>query len=132
MAQQTVETIGERNPGPDTQARERRVFRPNVDVLETESAIELYADMPGVTEQTVEVTLEREVLTIRGRVDWEAPPTHRPVFREFEHGDYERVFTLSAEVNQDDVRAAVKNGVLHLTLPKAAPPKARRIQVTGS
>lgn len=115
---------------PETErTRPRRMFRPNVDIRETPQAIELYADMPGVDQRSTEVTLESGVLTIRGRVDWQTPGTHRPLVREFEIGDYERVFTLSDEVDQSQIEATVKNGVLRLLLPKTAPPKARRIEV---
>lgn len=109
--------------------RSRRVFRPNVDIRETNQAIELFADMPGVDERSAEVTLERDVLTIKGKVDWEIPGSHRPLLGEFAFGDYERVFTLSAEVDQASIQASVKHGVLRVVLPKAAPPKARRIAV---
>lgn len=131
------------NPTPETRSEpsraraegERtrtRAFRPNVDIIERPDAIELYADMPGVDESSTEITLERNVLTLKGQVSWQVPGTHRPVFREFEIGNYERVFTLSTDVDAERIQATVKHGVLHLVLPKAEPAKARRIAITTS
>lgn len=131
MLNPTTEGTGVRGPAAPggEPTRNRRVFRPNVDIVETEQAIELFADMPGVDERSTEVTLERDVLTIKGRVDWETPASHRPLAREFEFGDYERTFTLTTEVAQEQIVATVKDGVLHLVLPKAAPAKAHKIAV---
>lgn len=116
---------------PESEGTRSRAFRPNVDIVETGESIELFADMPGVDEKSTEVTLERNVLTIKGRVDWKTPDTHRSLLREFEIGDYERVFTLATQVDESKIQATVKHGVLHLVLPKAGPAKARRIAVTS-
>ncbi|MBI3993651.1 MAG: Hsp20/alpha crystallin family protein [Candidatus Lambdaproteobacteria bacterium] len=64
--------------------RPRKVFTPPVDIVETAGAILVRADMPGVNEKTVNVTLEKGVLTIDGTVDWQEPANHDLVYSEFD------------------------------------------------
>jgi HSP20 family molecular chaperone IbpA len=111
---------------------ERGVYVPRVDIYETDEGIELVADVPGVDENSIDITLEKNVLTIRGTVDFEAPDNYGLVYAEYEVGDYERRFTLSNEIDQENIEANVKNGVLHLHLPKAGPAKARKISVKSA
>ena len=110
----------------------RRVFMPRTDVYETQDNVMIAADMPGVDEKSVEITLEKNVLTIRGAVASMEIPGHTLAYAEYEVGDYERAFTLSEEINRDAVQALVRNGVLYLTLPKAAAAKARKIEVKAA
>jgi len=114
--------------GPE-RTRRRRTFRPPVDIVESERAIVLHVDLPGVDEQHVNVSLDRNVLTIEGSVSWQEPETHELVYREYAVGDYVRSFTLSDEIDRDKIEAVMKNGVLKLTLPKAEPPEAKKITV---
>jgi len=107
----------------------RRVFLPRCDIYETENEIVIVADMPGVDEKSIDITLEKNVLTMVGRVEPEEPSKHCLAYAEYETGDYERVFTLSDEVDRDGISASTKNGVLRLVLPKAGPAKSRKIAV---
>ncbi len=112
--------------------RSRAVFAPDVDIRETRDELIVYADIPGVPEDKVEVTLEKGVLTIRGEVPVDRKDgKYSRILGEYATGDYERAFTLSDEVDQEKIRATVKDGVLTLHLPKAAPAKARKIQVAA-
>lgn len=110
-------------------ARDRQVLVPPVDIYETNEEIVLTADMPGVDESSVDVTLEQDVLTIEARMTSEALVNYSLGFHEFEEGDYRRIFTLATEVDRDRINAQVKDGVLQLTLPKAEPAKAKKIKV---
>ena len=110
----------------------RSVFKPDVDIMEQKDDTVLTADLPGVDERSLDITLEKSVITIRGTVAPEVPAGYRLVYGEYAVGDYERAFTLSDEVDKDRIQATVKNGVLKLVLPKAAAAKARRISVTGA
>jgi len=110
----------------------RSVFKPDVDIMEQKDDTVLTADLPGVDERSLDITLEKSVITIRGTVAPEIPAGYRLVYGEYAVGDYERAFTLSDEVDKDRIQATVKNGVLKLVLPKAAAAKARRISVTGA
>ena len=112
--------------------RPRRVFTPAVDILERKDDIVVTADMPGVDERSVDITLEKNVLTITGSVQPAVPQVHRLVLSEYGVGDYQRAFTISEEVDRDRINATVKNGVLRLVLPKAAMAKTRKIAVKGT
>ena len=113
-------------------ASARAVFRPPVDIVETPDAVLLVADLPGVDEAGTEVTLEKNVLTIRGTAN---PPQYAgfsPIYTEYEFGDFERAFTVSAEIDRERIEATVKDGVLRIRLPKAKQAAARKINVTGA
>jgi HSP20 family molecular chaperone IbpA len=109
--------------------RPEKVYLPAVDIIEKKDEIIVTADMPGVDERTVDITLEKNVLTIYGKVETEAPKGHRLVFSEYGIGDFHRAFTLSEEVDRERIQATAKNGVLRLILPKAAAAKSRKIEV---
>lgn len=109
--------------------RAGRIYAPQVDIIERKNDIVVIADMPGVDENTVDLTLEKNVLTIYGRVESEIPNNYRLSMAEYGIGDYQRVFTLSDEVDRDKIQATVKNGVLKLVMPKAEAVKTRKIAV---
>lgn len=105
------------------------IYRPNVDIVERKDNIVLTADMPGVDRYAVDITLEKNVLTVYGRVDAEAPENSKVIHTEYGIGDYQRSFTLTDEIDRNKIEATMKNGVLKLVLPKAEPAKARKIAV---
>lgn len=110
----------------------RRVFKPAVDITEQKDDTLLTADLSGVDEKTLDITLEKNVITIRGKVEPDIPAGYRLAYGEYEVGDYERAFTLSDEVDKDRIQATIKNGVLRLVLPKAAAAKARKITISAA
>ncbi len=110
--------------------RARKVYVPAVDIMEKKGEILLVADMPGVDEKSLDVTLEKNILTIYGRVEPVIPQAHRLIASEYGIGDYQRTFTISDEIDKDRIGATVRNGVLRLVLPKAESAKTRRIEVT--
>ena len=85
--------------------------------------------MPGVTRDTVEVTLEQRVPRIHGRAEMPLPEGLALLYLEYQPGDYERAFTLSDAVDPAGIEARVRAGVLHLKLSKAGPAKLQRIEV---
>ena len=109
--------------------RQSKAYLPDVDIIERKDDIVILADMPGVDETSVNVTLEKNVLAINGKVDFDPPKDHRLAVREYGVGDFERSFTISNEIDRDRIQASVKNGLLRLVLPKAAAAKPRTIQV---
>jgi HSP20 family protein len=111
--------------------RERNVYTPAVDIMERKDDIVLLADMPGVDETSVDITLEKNVLTIYGKVAEEIPDGYTLYLSEYGTGDYQRVFTLTEEVDRDKIQATLKNGVLRLVLPKAEAVRMRKITVKG-
>lgn len=108
------------------------VFRPWTDICETENGVVIAVDMPGVGTDDVDITLEKRVLTIRGRRQPRQPEGYRLAYAEYEEGDYERVFSLSDEIDEANIKAAVVSGVLMLELPKAEPAKPKRIEVKAA
>lgn len=107
----------------------RPVFLPPADIYETKDTIVVMAEMPGVPPDGVDITLERRVLTIRGRSASNEHGGYQRVYNEYADGDYERVFTLSENIDREKIEATLRDGVLHLTLPKAEAARARRIEL---
>lgn len=112
--------------------RNVKTFLPRVDIYENKDSLFLLADMPGVDEKTVDIELEKNVLTITGRVENGHVKDAAIMYSEYEIGDYERVFTLSDEIDRDKIVATVKNGVLRLELPKAEKVKPKKIAIKAA
>jgi HSP20 family protein len=132
---QGIGTIGQRTPATTEGAQRmppRPVFLPPADIYETSDAIVVMAEMPCVGPDGVDITLERRVLTIRGRSSANERTGYQQVYSEYADGDYERVFTLSEAIDRDKIEATLRDGVLHLVLPKAEPARARRIELKTS
>jgi HSP20 family molecular chaperone IbpA len=110
--------------------RERPVYTPRTDILETEDRVVLVADMPGVDERSIDVTLERNVLTIFGRTQESVPEGWRLAYAEYERGDYQRSFALSGQADASGIQASMRNGVLRVNVPKTKP-AVKRIPVTA-
>jgi HSP20 family protein len=109
--------------------REYACFVPRADIYEVDDQIVIVADVPGVDENSVEITLEKNVLTINAYIEPVEMEGFAPVFAEYEVGDYQRSFKLSNEIDREKIRATIKDGVLRLYLPKAAVAQARKISV---
>ncbi len=120
------------NVSATERVRNVKTFVPRVDIYENKDALYLIADMPGVDEKTVDIELEKNILTIVGRVDNGRIKDATMMYSEYEIGDYERVFTLSDEIDRDKIVATVKNGVLRLELPKAEKVKPKKIAISGT
>lgn len=126
---QEVQRQGTQSVETAERPRPRRTFSPRTDVLETQDAILVVADMPGVEEKSLDIILDHNVLTLRGRAEFDAPKGYRLVYNEYADGDYERSFVLSDVVDREQIDAVVKNGVLRLRLPKVKQALARKITV---
>lgn len=119
-------------PQQGERTRQRMVYTPSVDIIERKDDIVVMADMPGSDEKSVDITLEKNVLTIYGKVESEIPKNHRLYMSEYGVGDYHRVFNLTNEIDRDKIQATVKNGVLKLILPKAETVKTKKIEVKAA
>lgn len=109
--------------------RTRPVYTPLADIFETEDALVLVVDMPGVRPDQVDVSLDKRVLTIAGRGGPDPHEHGSAVVREYRAGDFERSFTLSDTIDESGVEAVMSDGVLRLTLPKAKSTPAKAIKV---
>ena len=114
----------------DEVTREGRTYVPQVDIYETKEGLWLWADMPGVDEQSLDVRLDNGVLTIEGQVDVKQYENVTPLYTEYNVGNYVRRFTLSNDVDSDRIVARMQNGVLALEIPKSERAKPRRIAVS--
>ncbi len=113
----------------DERTRERRVYQPAVDIIEGRVQTTIIADVPGVDESSVDITLEKNILEIYAKVDPDIPQDMQLAVYEYGIGDYHRRFTLSDEIDRERIQATVKNGVLKLLLPKAEKAKTQKIEV---
>lgn len=109
-----------------------RVYRPLTDIVETEQGVTVMLEMPGVSADDVDITLEKRVLTIRGKIQPTEPEKLRLAYAEYGEGDFERAFTMSEDFDPDKIEAAVSHGVLTVTLPRAAEAQPRKISVKAS
>lgn len=124
-----IEKKEETIPVETRRGRSQRIFIPRVDIYSAGDKIILTADMPGVDEHNLDITLEKDLLTIHGRVVDQDLEGYKPVYSEYRVGDYERTFTLSDEIDHDKIEALLANGVLQLKLTRSESPKARKITV---
>lgn len=106
-----------------------RVFLPSADIYETQDALQVILEMPGVEKNNVEVRVEDGVLNVQGRLDLAKYQGLQPLYTEYNIGHYSRSFRLSSKIDQDKIGAELKDGVLSLTLPKAEEAKPRTIRV---
>lgn len=109
--------------------RESRLFIPRADIYETKEAIYITADIPGANQNSIDITLEKSILTIDARVVYEKPVDYELTYAEYGVGDFHRRFSLTNEIDHQKIEAKVKNGVLNLILPKIGPAQAKKIVV---
>jgi HSP20 family molecular chaperone IbpA len=107
------------------------VFTPEVDIFETDQAITLLADIPGVKPEKLNIDLRDNILTITGDVDRLQAADEELLVMEYETGRYYRQFTLSEVIDQTKIDAKLNLGVLRLRLPKVAKAAPRKIAITA-
>ncbi len=107
-----------------------RYYIPNTDIFETDDALTLVMEMPGVERKDVDIRLENDVLRIEGRIDFSKYEGLEPVYTEYNVGPYARAFTLSNKIDQDKISAELDDGVLTLTLKKAKEAMPRQIAIS--
>jgi len=112
--------------------RPGRHYTPDVDICEFPDHLELWADMPGVSEKEVHITLENGVLTLEGRVDAALYEGLSPLYTEYNVGNYFRQFSLHESIDGSAIKATMRNGVLELILPKVEAAKPRKIEIKVS
>jgi HSP20 family molecular chaperone IbpA len=128
MAEKTVPATQNRpiSNREETRSVERYVTPP-VDIYESGDALIVTADLPGVAKENLDVRVENNLLTIRGK------PSHLaagdPIYREYELASFFRQFELNEKVDQANISAELQHGVLTLRLPKAQETKPRKIEV---
>lgn len=120
--------VREKQAATEAGSYEGRWFEPAVDIYETEEALTLVADLPGVAPEDISTDLRDNLLTLTGRVRAQGG-AWKPLSAEYVEGHYTRQFRLGQHIDQAKITAAFKDGVLTLTLPKAESLRPRKIQV---
>jgi HSP20 family protein len=103
-------------------------FAPHVDIFETDRDVTVIADMPGVTAEGIDLSLEDNILTIQGHRPPQ-PQLGRLILEEYETGHYLRRFTVAETIAQDKIEASLADGVLKVRLPKVGPAQPKKIEV---
>ena len=125
-------SLTERNDERNVQAREEtrsneRYIRPAVNILEDEEGLVLTADIPGASKESLDVNVEKGILTISAPAQHTLPGTS--AYREFELANYYRQFTIPESLDHEKAHADYVNGILTLRIPKAEVAKPKRIAV---
>ena len=131
-AMQTTSTSATTRPDSGAQGQQQQQQRyvvPPVDVFETEAAITLLADLPGVRRDQLHVRVDGDNLVLEAVADTAGPEQMQLVYGELQCPAYRRQFTLSRELDTARIEAQLRDGVLRLTIPKAEEARPRRIQV---
>ena len=107
------------------------VYRPHADIVDSEINVVLHLNLPGVNEGCTDLTLEKNVLTIRGNVEAPQYDGFQLTHGEYGVGDFERSFMLSDEIDRERIQASIKQGVLTVNLPKLSTETKQKISVTA-
>jgi len=106
-----------------------RYFVPAADIFETEDALTVIMEIPGVEKKDVSIALEEDSLRVEGQIDFSKYQGMEPVYTEYNVGHYARGFSLSGKIDREGISAQLDDGVLTLTLPKAKESMPRRIAI---
>lgn len=106
-----------------------KYFTPDTDIFETDKELYVIMDVPGVKKEDISVRLERNVLHVDAKVNCQDYRDIKPIYSEYNIGNYARSFTLSNEVDQSKIEASMKDGVLSLKMPKVPVAEPRKIKV---
>jgi HSP20 family molecular chaperone IbpA len=109
--------------------RAARVYVPKVDIYSVDDGIVIAAEMPGSDDNSVDIVLEKNVLTINGFVAPQELDGYQLTYSEYGVGDYQRSFTLPEDIDKENIDAHMNNGVLRVILPKAPEAQAKKIAV---
>lgn len=106
-----------------------RYYVPYTDIHESHDVLFVCMEMPGVEKDDVEIHLEKDVVTVTGKVDFSHYEGLEPVYTEYNVGNYTRSFTLSKRIDQNAIAATMEDGLLQLTLPKLKEAGAKKITI---
>ncbi len=134
MSEQTAPTIN--GNGHETMVAKgqgvRRILRPRVDIVDTGEAIILLADMPGVNQEGLDITLDKNILTLAAELQPEMGDEHEPIYTEARYGAYRRTFALSQAIDRNNIGATFENGMLRVTLPRQEAEQPRKIAIVAN
>ena len=108
-----------------------RYYVPYADIYETDEALSVVMEMPGVEKKDINIALENDVLRVDGQIDFKKYEGMEPVYTEYNVGHYVRTFSLPSKIDREKIAAQLEDGVLTLTLPKVLEAQPRRISISG-
>jgi HSP20 family protein len=130
MVSQEVEPRAKRELAQTEERTEAgKFFSPYTDIHETDRAVIVSMEIPGVDKNSIDLQLEKGVLTVKGTVDGTKYASLRPIYSEYHVGNFVRTFTVSSKIDAAAISANVADGVLTVELPKVKEALARRIAV---
>lgn len=112
--------------------RNERTYVPVTDIYEKDDAILVRCDMPGVTQDQIDIHLDNYELEITGKQAVAVPEGHDLLVGEYDTGIFKRKFSIPQLIDRDKIRARLHNGVLDIELPKAAQAQPRRIEISAA
>jgi HSP20 family protein len=134
MVSQVGQEVTPREKRELSQGEERteagRFFSPQTDIHETDRAVVVSMEVPGVDKNAIDIQLEKGVLTVKGTIDSTKYESLRPIYSEYNIGNFARTFTVSPKIDASGIGATIADGVLTIELPKAKEAMARRIAVS--
>jgi HSP20 family molecular chaperone IbpA len=129
-SQQELQVQQKREVDKEQEAtRPTRAFMPSADIFETEDALTVVLEMPGVDSDNINISVENGVLTVEGTINFGKYEGLQPVYSEYNVGPFRRSFRISSRIDQDKIRAEMRDGVITLVLPKVEEAKPRRIEI---
>jgi len=130
---QLRDDIGRWFGGTDKEGKLERkgsAWSPDVDIKETETEIIVKADLPGMKKEDIEVSLDNDLLVIKGERKFEKEEKEKDFVRvERSYGSFYRSFTVGVPVKEEEIKASYKEGVLEVSIPKAEIKKAKKVEV---
>jgi HSP20 family molecular chaperone IbpA len=121
----------ERENSTQVEREHRLVLRPNVDIFENEEAIQLFADLPGVAQDTLALEVDDNTLSIQGDIQIDMPGDMESLHADVRSTHYQRAFTLSSELDTGLIEASLNDGLLAVTIPKREEVRPRKIEITA-
>lgn len=117
------------SPRKNTATPSDNFLIPPVDVIEDNNGISLYADLPGASKDKLSIQIDADQLSIEAELDLDVPLSIETSRAEIPLLRYRRLFSLSKELDQENIQADLNQGVLHVRIPKAAHAQPRKISV---
>ncbi|QPJ66400.1 MAG: Hsp20/alpha crystallin family protein [Candidatus Nitrohelix vancouverensis] len=113
--------------------QKRETYLPLADIKDHEETVVVAMDMPGVSRESVDVTVDKDVLTITGKLEAEGPRADwKAIWHEYPEGNYKRSFRLAGNFETNQINAVMKHGVLTLSLPKKKELTPQKITVSSN
>jgi len=109
--------------------QEQPALRPAVDVHENDDVIVLYAELPGVSQNNLNITIDNGSLQLEAKASINTQPEMNVVYAEFQTANYRRSFTLSNELDIENIEAKLSHGILQLIIPKKETIKPKKVEV---